>query len=149
MNSFISDSDFLALLTETLDAGKTFVFTPTGDSMKPMLNGSTDTVTLCKKPETLKKHDVVLFTRKTDGALILHRIVKVIGDRCYTLSGDSQFYFDTDVDYDSIHAVVVSHTHNGKVISSSDLSYRLYITIILLKKYTHIFFSKIYHSIFK
>lgn len=148
MNNLISKEVFLPVLEQTLNSGKDFVFTPTGTSMKPMLNGTTDKVTLAKKPETLFKYDVVFFKRAKDGALILHRIVKA-ENGSFVLSGDNQYYYDFDVKYDDIFAVVKSFTHNSKNICVDDFSYKLYSRIILLKKKARIFISKIYHKIFK
>ena len=148
MSNTISKADFLSVLDDTFSVGKTFAFTPTGDSMKPMLNGTTDTVLLSQKPQKLKKYDVVFYRRKKDDALILHRIVKVCGDM-YTMSGDSQYYFDKDIHYDDIFAVMVSFTHNNKRYLCTDFLYKCYSRIILIKKYTRIFFSKLYHRIIK
>lgn len=148
MNSVISNDDFVAVLNDSFSAGSDFVFNPTGDSMKPMLNGVTDTVLLTKKPNKLKKYDVVLYRRKKDSALVLHRIVKITGDSTYILSGDSQYYFDT-VHYNDVLATIKSFNRGSKTVSVNSFTYKFYSRIILAKKYTHIFISKLYHKIFK
>ncbi len=148
MSNTISKDDFVALLNETLAFGKDFSFNPTGDSMKPMLNGTTDTVVLAKKGDRLKKHDVAMYLRRSDSALVLHRVVKVTGDS-YTFSGDNQYYFDYDVKHSDVLAVMKSFTKNGKTVSVNSVLYRIYYRLILIKKYIHIFISKIYHMIFK
>ncbi len=145
----ISDVDLLIVLEDTFSRGQSVSFTPTGSSMLPMLDGTTDTVVLSQKPSALRKYDVVLYRRKSDNALMLHRIVKVIGDSLYCMSGDNQYYFDTDVHYDDIFAVVTSFTHHGKHYDSTSLIYHCYIYIILTKKKIRLFLSKIYHMIFK
>lgn len=148
MNSVISNDDFVAVLNDAFSCGRDFSFSPTGVSMRPMLNGTTDTVVLAKKPQKLSKYDVVFFKRQRDNAIVLHRIVKVVDDSTYLLSGDSQYYFET-VGYDDVFAVLKSFTHHGKSVSTDSFGYNVYCRIILFKKYTHIFFSKMYHKIFK
>ncbi len=145
----MSNDDLLVVLEDAFSRGQSVSFTPTGTSMLPMLDGTTDTVILSQKSSVLKKYDVVFYRRKSDNALILHRIVKVIGDSLYCMSGDNQYYFDNNVHYNDIFAVVTSFTHNGKRYDSTSLVYRVYIRIILSKKKIRLFISKIYHKIFK
>lgn len=148
MNNTISKCDFITLLEDTIDSGKDFSFTPTGTSMLPMLNGTTDTVMLTKKPSRLKKYDVALYIRRRDNALVLHRVVKLSGDS-YTMSGDSQYYYDYDIAHNDVLAVMKSFTRASKCYTSSSFSYQCYIKIMLIKKYTRIFISKVYHKLFK
>ena len=148
MSETISKNDFLILAEEAFKNDKAITFTPSGNSMKPMLNGTTDTVVLKKNPRHIKKYDVVFYHRKRDNALVLHRVVKV-GDNSFTMCGDSQYYFDKDISYDDIFAIMTSFTHNGKLYSVDDFSYLLYVHIMLLWKYTRLCISKIYHKVFK
>ncbi len=148
MNNVISSDDFVTVLNDAFSSGHDFSFNPTGVSMQPMLNGTTDTVVLTKKPQKLSKYDVVFFRRNKDNAIVLHRIVKVVDDSTYLLSGDSQYHFET-VCYDDVFAVLKSFTHNGKTISTDSFGYKVYSCIILAKKYTRIFLSKMYRKFFK
>lgn len=142
LNSNISKSAFITLLKDTVDNGKDFCFTPGGSSMQPLINGKTDTVTLTKKPTRLKKHDIALYIRRKDNALILHRVARVVNDT-YTFSGDNQYYYDEGVPYSDILAVVKSVTRNGKPLSVKALSYNICFRIILIKKYIKIFIHKL------
>lgn len=116
--------------------------------MKPMLNGTTDTVLLTKKPEKLNKYDVALYVRRSDNALVLHRVVTV-NDESYTMSGDNQYYFDFDIRHDDVLAVVKSFVHNSKTYSVKSLRFIIYSRVILVKKYIRLFISKIYHKVLK
>lgn len=149
MSNLICKDEFISVVTQTLNSGKDFIFTPTGDSMRPMLNGINDTVTLTQKPDRLNRHDIAFYHRKRDNALVLHRVIKVNDDNTYVFSGDNQYYFDTDIAYTDVFAVVKSYTKGGKTISTTDFSFRVYSVFILIKKYTRIVLSKIYHKIFK
>lgn len=148
MNNTVCTEDFILLLKDALDKGQDFSFNPTGSSMKPMLNGVDDTVVLTKAFDKLIKYDVALFVRRSDNALVLHRVVKVTGDS-YTMSGDSQYFFDENVAHSDILAVMKSFVRSQKPVSVTDFSYRFYCRKMLIKKYIHIFFSKLYHKIFK
>ncbi len=116
--------------------------------MKPMLNGTTDKVVLTKKSGKLNKYDVALYIRRSDNALVLHRVVKITNSG-YTMSGDSQYYFDFGVPHSDVLAVMKSFTHNSKVYKTTSFGYRMYSRIILFKKYSRNLISKIYHKIFK
>ncbi len=148
MSEKISNNDFLILVQEAFNNGKNLTFTPSGDSMKPMLNGTTDTVLLSKKPDVIKKYDVVFYRRRRDNAIVLHRVVKV-KDNGFTMCGDSQYYFDEGITYDDVFAVLTEFTHNGNKHCVDELSYQIYIRLMLYWKYTRIFVSKIYHKVFK
>lgn len=148
MSNVISTDDFVALLNDTFAGGSDFSFSPTGVSMKPMLNGTSDTVVLTPKPQKLNKYDVVFYHRQRDNAIVLHRIIKVVDDSTYLLSGDSQYYFEA-VSYDDVFAVLKSFTHCGKTVSTHSFCYQVYCRLILFWKYTRIFLSKMYHKFFK
>ncbi len=148
MNNVISSDDFVAVLNDAFSSGRDFSFNPTGVSMLPMLNGTTDTVVLTQKPPQLSKYDVVFFKRNKDNAIVLHRIVKVVDDSTYLLSGDSQYHFET-VNYDDVFAVLKSFTHRGRTWTTNSFWYKVYCRIILVKKYARIFLSKMYHKFFK
>ena len=51
MSEFIAPADFIAVMQESFDRGQDVTFTPSGNSMLPMLDGKKDQVTLSKKPE--------------------------------------------------------------------------------------------------
>lgn len=133
LSNTISKEDFVSILKETLEEGKDFSFNPTGISMIPMLNGTTDTVVLTKKGDSLKKYDVVLYLRRRDNAIVLHRIMSVEND-CFTMSGDNQLFYDKDIPFSDVLAVVKSFTRNGKCYSVESLFYRIFIRYIMVRK---------------
>ena len=134
LNNTISKENFIEMLQFAFDNNQKFSFMPSGTSMKPMLNGTTDTACLCKKPLVLKKYDVVMYIRRRDNALALHRIVKVEANNFFTMSGDNQYYVDENIHYDDIIAVLCEYTHKGKTFSVDSLNFRVYTYYILLKK---------------
>ena len=72
-------ADYYPLMKETLDQGGTFSLTITGTSMFPFIVGNRDKVTLSPITGELKKNDLPLY-RRSNGAFVLHRIVKVNKD---------------------------------------------------------------------
>ena len=115
--------ELLPIMTECLEAGRSFTFSPHGISMLPMLRDGIDTVTLSQPKGPLHKYDLPLY-RRPDGKFILHRIVK--NGETYTCVGDNQFGLETGVDPSWIIAVVTSFTRNGKTHSVEEWTYRLY-----------------------
>ncbi|MEE3491372.1 S24/S26 family peptidase [Ruminococcus sp.] len=149
MSEFISSADFLAVMQESFERGQELIFTPSGSSMLPMLDGKNDKVTFSKKPDQLKKYDVAFYVRRKTNQLVLHRMVGFTKDGAYIFSGDNQYYYEYGVGDDDVLALMTSFTHNGKTYRTSDLSYRFYIRRMMLKKRLRRFASMIYHKIFK
>ena len=148
MSEIISSGDFLAVMNETFLSGGVVRFTPSGSSMIPLLNGTSDTVTLSNKPPILRKYDVI-FYRRADDSLVLHRIVGCEKDGTYTLCGDNQLDFEKGVRYEDVLALMTAYSKNGKERTTSSFSYKLYSRTLLFRKKCHIALSKAYHAIFR
>ena len=147
MSERISPADFLRILSVSFDRGQDIVFTPTGTSMLPMLDGKTDTVTFSPAPEKLKKYDVAFYVRRKTDQLVLHRMVGFDKSGGYIFSGDNQYYYEYGVKDDDIRAVMTSFTHKGKRYSVTDFSYRFYVRRMMIKKRFRILLSKIYRKL--
>lgn len=149
MSERIPSDEFVAILQESFARGQELIFTPTGTSMLPMLDGVRDTVTFSPKPERLRKYDVAFYRRPKTGQPVLHRMVGFDKDGGYIFSGDSQYYYERGIGDEDILALMTAFTHNGRAHTVSDLSYRLYIRRMMFKKRLRIFLSKVYRKIFK
>lgn len=56
------------------------VIHPMGISMRPFLKEGRDSVVVCAPTQPLKKYDIVLY-RAPDGGYVLHRIIKIDGEK--------------------------------------------------------------------
>ncbi len=97
---------FSPLMKETFDSGSDFIFSPTGNSMLPLLRGTGDYVVLRRSLSGYYCGDIVLFMRK-NGNYILHRIVEIDNDG-YVLCGDGQKTLEKGIQADQIIARVHS-----------------------------------------
>ena len=101
-----------------------FPLSVTGSSMTPTLYGSRDIVHLVspdyKAPE---KYDIILFKR-TDGRIVLHRIIKKLPDNRFLINGDSQSWTE-EISASQIIAVTKSYNKHGKTISCNTTAYKL------------------------
>ena len=122
MVDYIDLKEMLPSMQQTLSSGGEVSFTVAGNSMRPFLVHQRDTVTL-KKPEALKKYDVVLFSRP-DGNLVLHRIISEKNDT-FLIRGDN-CYYDEYVKSDNIIAVARNFIKKGKRIDVSNFGYKVY-----------------------
>ena len=147
MSERIPQADFLAILYESFERGQDIVFTPTGTSMLPMLDGKTDEVTFSPAPDKLKKYDVAFYVRRRTGQLVLHRMVGFDKNGGYVFSGDNQYYYEYGVKHEDILALMTSFTRKGKKRSVTDLSYRFYVRRMMIKKRIRIILSKIYRKL--
>lgn len=149
MSERIANAEFAAVLEETFGRGQELIFTPTGVSMLPMLDGKDDKVTFSPKPERVRKYDVLFYRRPNTGQLVLHRLVGFDKNGGYIFSGDGQYYYEYGITYDDILAIMSAFTHKGRQYGTGDLSYRVYIRCMMARKRLRIAAAKIYHFLKK
>ena len=124
MNRTITLEEIFPLIQEQLETGGSASFISHGTSMKPLLKNGENKITLIKPTKDPKKYDII-FYRRDDGRFILHRIVD-IKDGCYVCRGDNQFQDEFPVTKDSIIAVLIEYTKNGKTKKIDSFSQKLY-----------------------
>ena len=149
MSEIIAPGEFLTILHETFDRGQKLIFTPTGSSMRPMLDGAEDKVTFSPKPEKLKKYDVAFYVRPATGQLVLHRMIGFDKAGGYIFSGDGQYAYEYGIKDEDILALMTSFTHKGREHSVNELGYRFYCRRMLLKKKFLNLLRRIYHRLIK
>ncbi len=120
----LPQSEFFGLLEETLCAGGEALFTPSGDSMWPMLTSDRDTVILRAPNGSLQKYDLPLYQRK-NGQYVLHRVVGKDAQG-YIMRGDHQCAKEYGIRDEQIVGIVVAFVRNGKRYEVNDWRYRLY-----------------------
>lgn len=149
MSERISNPEFVEVLKDTFDRGQDLIFTPSGVSMLPMLDGKEDKVTFSPKPDKPKKYDVLFYQRKATGQLVLHRLIGFDKDGGYVFSGDGQYYFEHGIKDEDVLAIMSSFTHKGKQHDVGEFPYRLYIRFMMAKKITRIAAGKLFRLFFK
>lgn len=147
MSELISPADFIAVMQESFDRGQKLTFTPSGNSMLPMLDGRSDKVTLSPRPNRLKKYDVALYMRPKSRQLVLHRMIGFTADGAYIFCGDHQYDVEYGIGDDDVLALMTGFTRKGKEYRVTDFAYQLYIRRMMMKKRIHRFAAKTYHSI--
>ena len=103
-----------------------FAVVPTkGTSMWPLLiEGKCRVKITAAERKMLKKGDIVLY-RRTDGTLVLHRIMKIEEDG-FRVCGDHQWKLDEKVQEEQILAVAQGFFINGNYIDEKTWWYQLY-----------------------
>ena len=146
MSKKVSMDDMAPLIRETLAESGEVSFVSAGVSMLPTIRDRKDTVTLVKPQGKLKKGDVP-FYRRDNGQYILHRVIYVNGDT-YVMRGDNQWQNEYNIRHDQIIGVLCSFDRNGKTHKVTDFSYRVYVKLLPLvrysRKYYYLFKSKVY-----
>lgn len=87
-------------------------YTCRGVSMLPLLRQQKDLFTIKKKQGSCRKYDVALYKR-SDGAYVLHRIVKVLPDG-YVFLGDNCINKEYDIKEEAVLGVMTSFVRDGK-----------------------------------
>lgn len=140
-------ADYYPLIKETLDQGGTFTLTITGTSMYPFILGDRDKVTLSPITAELKKNDLPLY-RRSNGAFVLHRIVKVEKDGTYTCCGDHQWKLEKGLKREQMIGIATEYIRKGKRLTNSNVIYRIYRTVwTWLLRYRWVFFA-IYQKLY-
>ena len=142
----IAPAEFVALLQEAFDRGQELTFVPSGTSMRPTLDGREDAVTLAPVTGPLRRFDVALY-RRSDGQLVLHRMVSFDADGGYLFCGDAQYIRESGVTDDAVLARMTAYTHRGKHHSVNSLRFRLYSRRIVAYRRMRRCLSNVYHKI--
>lgn len=129
---------FIPEIARLVDEGKQVVFTPTGVSMRPYIEGGADNVTLVR-PDTLQVGDVVL-AEIAPQHYVLHRIYALQGETV-TLMGDGNLQGEEHCSRSNVLAKVTAiHSPKGKskpVTKAWLWRHMLPLRRILLKIYRH------------
>ncbi len=129
---------FIPEITRLVSEGKQVVFTPTGVSMRPFIEGGVDNVTLVQ-PADLQVGDIVLAEIQPQH-YVLHRIYAMQGD-ALTLMGDGNLVGTEHCSRSSILAKVTAiHSpkgHNKPLTRAWLWRHLLHSRRVLLKIYRH------------
>ena len=102
------------------------IVSPKGTSMWPLLREGKSWVQIVSRDaKQLKPGDVVLY-RRSDGQLVLHRIIRVENDGTYWVCGDHQWKLEERIREEQILAVARTFSRNGYLIDAHTKWYRLY-----------------------
>lgn len=94
--------------------------------MWPLLKeGESRVQVVARDGQPLRKGDVILYRRK-NGALVLHRIVRLTKPGVYLVCGDHQWRLDEQVMDEQILAVVQGFFRKGRYFDEHTWWYRLY-----------------------
>lgn len=83
-----------------------------GSSMWPLIRQNRDFAFIIKKPDKLRKYDIVLYRRGKK--LILHRIIKIKNGK-YIIAGDNCFQKEFDITNADIIGILKSVERNAKL----------------------------------
>lgn len=88
-----------------------------GDSMMPLLDERTDIVKLIPTSDILKPYELPLY-RRPNGALVLHRIIKV-KKKHYVICGDNRQFYER-VPHEWVIALAIGRYRGGDYLDFQD-----------------------------
>lgn len=119
----VNTNEYVSMLRELVDEGKTVSLLISGSSMSPFLIHHRDTIYFRKPDRPLKRGDMVFYQRR-NGQYVMHRIQKVVhhpdGRVAYRILGDNQSEIEHGVRPDQIFAIVVAVRRKGQMIRPGD-----------------------------
>ena len=122
-------SDAIDIIEEVLESGGEFLLSPKGTSMLPLIVQGEDRVVLKQYGDALPKKYDIIFYRRSNGAFVLHRIVKQQKDGGLVLCGDNQLALERGVLPEQIIGYVSAIHKGDRVVKVTSLRYRLYVRI--------------------
>lgn len=134
-------------IEKLLEQGKRLRIKPRGYSMYPLIVPGRDEVFVERvSPESLRRGDVVLYRRRDENILVLHRIWKRKGD-AFFLVGDNQKEIEGPLEASQIKGKMTGILRNGHEISTSNVIYLLYSRIWLWFRPCRPQISRVIHKI--
>ena len=134
-------------IEKLLEQGKRLRIKPRGYSMYPLIVPGRDEVFVERvAPESLRRGDVVLYRRRDENILVLHRIWKRKGD-AFFLVGDNQKEIEGPLEASQIKGKMTGILRNGHEISTSNVIYLLYSRIWLWLRRCRPQISRVIHKI--
>jgi hypothetical protein len=124
LNKLVSIDEIAPIMKEQMEHGGKVVFTPKGNSMRPLFRSNKDMVTLTKPHFPLKKYSIIFYQRQ-NGQYVLHRLVGRHG-QYYVMRGDNQYVNECNIAQEQIIAVVSAFQRNGKSYNMTEKAYKLY-----------------------
>ncbi len=116
MEKFVCETAQIAeSLEKTINDGGVISLVVTGNSMAPFLKDGRDTVLLKKPEESDFVRGRILLFKRENGALILHRVRKILPDNKLEMNGDAQYWCEA-VDKSQVIGVVTRILRDGKEI---------------------------------
>ena len=124
MTEQICLGDLYPVISEVMASGGEFTFSPSGGSMRPMLDRADCSVTIAPPRGRLKRLDLPLY-RLGDGRFVLHRVIRVLPDS-YVCRGDCSKAKEAGIKDPDIVGVVVSFERHGKKFTTASPMWRMY-----------------------
>lgn len=116
MEKFIcSAADVADSIEKTINDGGAVSLVVTGNSMSPFLKDGRDTVVLEKCSEKDFARGRILLFKRQNGALVLHRVRRILTDNRLEMNGDAQYWCET-VEKSQVIGVVTKIFRDGKVL---------------------------------
>ena len=117
--------DLIPVIEEILSTGGEFRIHPQGVSMLPYLKEGRDSVMLSPLDRAPKRGDILLY-RRTDGTLVLHRVVRVEEDGNLSMRGDNQYFIERGIRQEQVIATVKRFYRGERECSTDAIVSRLY-----------------------
>ncbi len=130
---------YFAMVRQKLsDSGQAYVRV-TGMSMRPLLRHLQDGVILVP-PDRIRWGDIVLFDRR-NGRYALHRVIRV-KKRVFTMAGDNQWYFESDLPRAQIIGVAKAVVRGEKVVPRGNFFLKVYTVLVTGLAFPRIYLRK-------
>lgn len=134
-------------IEKLIKEGSSVQISPQGFSMYPLLFPGRDEVIIEPvSPDKVKRFDVILYRRKKEGILVLHRVCRHKKEGFYMV-GDNQSQIEGPLDASQIIGKMVHIKRAGKDVSIKNPIYIIYSRMWLLLRPVRPLISKLVHAL--
>ena len=102
-----------------------------GRSMEPMLKEHRDIAVIRRPDAPLKKGDIVLYTRDNK-SFVLHRIVKIRGEKLI-IRGDNNLFYERDIKKEDIIGILAALYRKGKYMEKESGQFKRFAVLNKLR----------------
>lgn len=118
MAKVVDTREYVSVLREIAEEGRTVSMLIAGSSMSPFLCHNRDYIYFTKPGRELRRGDMVFYQRDT-GQYVMHRIYKIKKDGYY-MTGDAQTEIEGPLRREQIFALIVKVKRKGKILEPGD-----------------------------
>lgn len=146
---YIPWEELYSVIKEVIDDGKSFTMIGRGNSMRPFLQGSRDSVVFSAVADRqIRKGDIALY-RRDSGQFVIHRVYAVDANGEMAFVGDAQWTLECGIRPDQLRAYVTQVVRKGKVISCEKGFWRNLMTVYMDMRINHPKVAKfLYHMVY-
>lgn len=137
-------NEYMSILIDLINQGKTVPLLITGNSMMPFLAHQRDTIYISKAVKPFKKGDIVFYIRKNK-QYVVHRIHHIDKYGHLFIIGDAQTVIEGPVEQTQVFGIVNSVNRKNKIVTNRSFIWKFFSIVWIRTIILRLIFIKIHN----